>query len=180
MSAVMEVETKPEINYRACGNLRFGSKKRESVMPRWWVEQCGVSAEKLVRDGHLEETSDPVVEDFRAPETKATSTDPGPAMAEEMNALRAENSRLRAENKGLAANNETLRAKEASQTVALGEQTASITHWRKQFEAAREATIVAEKKIADLQSELTMNEATKPTTVPADPRKIPTTTTKTK
>ena len=147
------VATKAEVNYRAKGSLRFGKYSRTTVMPRWWVEQSGHSAEKLVRNGTLEETLDPVVEDFRAPESRG-ELDAGPAMAEEMNALRKENSRVRSENKGLAANNESLRAKEATLTASLGEQTAAIAHWRQQAEARRAEVIEAEKVIATLKDEL--------------------------
>lgn len=159
-----------EVNYRARGSLRFGKFTREVVMPRWWVERSGQSADRLVREGVLEETMEPVVADFRAPEPQGGG-DPGPAMAEENNALRKENSRLRAEGKGLAANNDALRAKEAAQTVALGDLTAQVAHWRQQAEAYRAAAVAAEKRVADLESELELERATKPADAKGDKKK---------
>lgn len=159
--AEMVAPSKPEVNYRPAGSLRFGGRTRaQSPMPRWVVELSGISADKLVRDGKLEETLDPVTDDFRAP----VSVDPetAPAMAEELTNLRKENTRVRAENKGLAANNETLRAKEAAQTVALGELQATVAHWRQQAEAHRAALVEAEKTIATLRDELNLERSTKP------------------
>lgn len=162
----------PEVNYRPAGSLRFGEHTRDSSpIPRWWVEQSGRSADWLVREGLLEETTDPVTADFFRPLDPRTANDPAPAMAEELNALRAENSRLRGENKGLAANNESLRAKEAAQTVALGEQQTAIAHWRLQAEAGRAAAVAAEKKAADLASELEMERATRPAADPPAAKK---------
>jgi predicted RNase H-like nuclease (RuvC/YqgF family) len=159
--AEMTAPSRPEINYRPKGSMRFGGYDKTVVMPRWVVEQCGKSAEKLVREGILEETQDPVVQDFRAPASIA-EYDTTPAMAEELNELRKEAAQLRAENKGLAANNETLRATNAGLKTACAEQTETIAHWRGQAEARRADVIEKEKQIAALESELEMERATRP------------------
>jgi chromosome segregation ATPase len=152
--------TRGEVNYRPVGNMRLGSYTRTTVLPRWVVELSGRSADAMIRDGLIEETLEPVVEDFRAPETKEESL--APAVFEELDNLRSDNARLRSENKGLAANNETLRSSNASLKVSLAEQTETIAHWRSQAEAKRSEVVLAEKKIADLESELELERTTRP------------------
>jgi predicted RNase H-like nuclease (RuvC/YqgF family) len=163
--------TRGEVNYRPVGNMRLGSYTKATVLPRWVVELSGRSADAMIRDGLIEETMDPVVQDFRAPETKEESL--APAIFEELDNLRSDNAKLRSENKGLAANNETLRASNASLKVSLAEQTETIAHWRSQAEGKRAEVVIAEKRIADLESELELERTTRPEVKPEPPAPKP-------
>lgn len=137
-------------NYRVAGVRWFGKYKEGTVVPQWVGERAGNLADLAAR-GILVPTDAPVTPgvEFTVPEPR-TAADPAPAMADELNRLRADADRLAADNKGLAAQVAALKENLAARDKALGEQTATIEHLRAACEQhqARAAELEAELEAA--------------------------------
>lgn len=169
-AAVVDAPAEPgagraTVNYRVAGPYYFGDNVRGTVIPRWVAELSGSLVEELVANGTLEETDEPVVKNFRAPEPK-DEPDIAEAVNEELNRLRRDNVKLLAEAKALAGENETFRRNHANQVKSLGEQTADAGHWRS----------VAEKHLArvrELEAELALERETRPPGAKAPEAKAP-------